>query len=375
MTREKEDIMRPPEERKGAACTHAPTEWMDCPRCIEDFYLERLTAEQRGRAELERPLADLGRLLRDATAPLLWRPERTHAVEGEEAHLPAQAPRARAGLYDLVEIWRDPGAPATWCGRGKVFSVLKKAPPFMGASPDEVLERVLIAALNELEAQKAALEARLELKDAELEQMKAALLGAEYEADHLDTSWRWACRAAQDERFARRELLASVIGRKEAEADLPDFLTPAARQPPTARAETGASMLTAFRNAVAKAEKSESRAEELRVLAEGLAIQKDGAYAERNELGVLVATMARTLGLTAGQRLDDSAEEGWKTLVMVRLPTGQVSWHLPDSEQTLADGLPVISLPWDRHTKKEARQRIREAIFAGFKSTSGEGTT
>lgn len=375
MTREKKDIMQPPEERRGAACTHAPAEWTDCPRCIEDFYLEKLTAEQTRRAELERPLTNLGRLLRDAGALLLDRPERTRSVEEEETRLPAQAPRARVGLYDLVEIWKDPGAPATWCGRGKVFSVLKEAPPFMGASPDEVLERVLIAALNELEAQKAALETRLELREQELEAQKAALLGAEYEADHLDTSWRWACRAAQDERFARRELLASVIGRKEAEHDLPDLPLPTARWAPEMHAATGASMLTAFRNAVAKAEKSESRAEELRVLAEGLAIQKDGAYAERNELAVLVATMARALGLVAGRRRDPDAEVGWETLVMVQLSTGQVSWHLPDGEQGLADDLPMIAEPWDGHTKTVARQRVRYAIFKGFKSTSGEGTT
>lgn len=359
LVHDEEDIMQPPEEKKGPACTHAPAEWMDCLRCVEDFYLEKLTTEQRVRAELERPLADLGRLLRDASAVLLGRAGRTRSAE-EEMRSPVQAPLAMTGLFDLVEIWKDPGAPVAWCGYGKAFSVLKKTPPFTGGSPGEVLERILIATLNELEAQKVALEARVELREQELEQTRAALLGAEYEADHLDTSWRLACVDRQRERQARRELLGSMIGRKEAESDLPDFLVPRERPAHDVRAGTGASMLETFRDAVAKAEKLEARVEELTA-------QKNGAYAERNELAVLVATMARALGLRAGWRLDRSAEKGWQTLVMVELPAGQVSWHLPDNEQAPVEKLPTCFLPWDGRTKAEARQRIREAIFGGFK--------
>lgn len=364
LVHDEEDIMKPPEERKGATCTHAPAEWMDCPRCIEDFYLEKLTTEQRVRAVLERPLTDLGRLLREVGAVLISRSERTRSVE-EEARPPAQPPLAMASLFDLVEIWKDPSTPRTWSGRGRAFTVLKKAPPLTGASPSEVLERVLLAVLNELEEEKAALETRVAVGERELEQTKAALLGAEYEAEHLDTSWREACRAAQNERLARRELLASVIGRKEAEADLPDFPVPRERPAHDVRAGTGASMLETFRNAVAKAEKLEARAEELTA-------QKNGAYAERNELAVLVAAMARALGLRSGWRLDPSAEHGWQTLVMVELPSGQVSWHLPDSERGLAESLLPATRYWDGHTKAEARQRIREAIFGGLPAPGGD---
>ena len=239
MTRKKEGIMRLPEERKGVTCTHEPADWTECVMCVGDFYLKKLTAEQRARTELERPLAELGRLLQDAGALLLNRPEqRTSSAEAGEVRPPTQAPLAMAGLFDLVDIRENiDDEPGTWYGYGKVFSVLKDAPPFMGASPSEVLERILIAVINELEAQKVALEARVELAE-------------------------------------------KALGDKEHEA------------------------------------------EELRARAGELRVQKDGAYAERNELAVLVATMARALGLQAGRRLDDSAEKGWQALVMVELPGG-----------------------------------------------------
>lgn len=378
MTRKKEDIMKLPNERKGATCTHAPTEWAECVMCVGDFYLEKLTAEQAARAALERPLADLGRLLREAGALLLDRPTQTAPSQEERRQSPPSAQKASAApwwyarLFDLVEIWAEAFAPGVWHGRGKVFSVLKDAPPITGSSPDEVLERVLIAVLNELEAQKSALEARTALAEEELEQTKAALLVAECAEEHLDASWRAACGAAQGERAARRELLAGMIGRKEAEHDLPDLPTPKERTSPATRSAGTANMLKTFRAAIAEAREAKARAEELRALAEGLAIQKNGAYAERNELAVLVATMARALGLRSGWRRDPSTEEGWQTLVVVELPTGQVSWHLPDSERGLAEALPPATKFWGGHSKAEARQRIRDAIFKGFRSPVGE---
>lgn len=272
---EKESNVRLPEEKKGPDCAHAPADWAECVKCVEDYYLARLIAEQAARIELERPLAMLGWLLREASARLFGQP-----------CAPPVSPRF-SRLADLVDVWADAGAPGRWRGQGKVFSVLKDALPFSGASPDEVLERALIAVLGELEAQKAALEIRAELAEAKQAQAEKAL---------------------------------------QVEA---------------------------------------ARAEELRALAEELASQKDGAYAERNELAVLVATAARALGLRAGWRQDPGAEDGWQTLVMAQLPSGQVSWHLPDSERDLAKGLPPTSLPWDGHDKAEARRRVRQAIFSG----------
>lgn len=99
-----------------------------------------------------------------------------------------------------------------------------------------------------------------------------------------------------------------------------------------------------------------------------LRVEKNDAYAQRNELVALLARMALTYGLPAGTRehpAEDTAwEADWRAIVMVDLPTGQVSWHFHDSERPLLAGLPVYPGVWDGHSTATKRDRVRHA-FAG----------
>lgn len=80
----------------------------------------------------------------------------------------------------------------------------------------------------------------------------------------------------------------------------------------------------------------------------------DEAYYDRNQAVMMAAKLAAKLGYTVGVRPDED-EPGW-TLVYIELPTGQVSWHLPDAELT---GLwRSYESAWDGHTVEEKRERI-----------------
>ena len=68
-------------------------------------------------------------------------------------------------------------------------------------------------------------------------------------------------------------------------------------------------------------------------------------YAMRERLVLAALAAARASGLEAGVRLDP-AEPEWP-VVFIELPTGQVSWHLPQH-----------ATPWDGHTTAEKYARI-----------------
>ena len=80
-------------------------------------------------------------------------------------------------------------------------------------------------------------------------------------------------------------------------------------------------------------------------LREILGHARQGDYAAR-ECGVLMAVAeARALGYEAGFRIDP-AEPEWP-VAFIQLPTGQVSWHMPQ-----------FPLEWDGHTTEEKNARI-----------------
>lgn len=75
-------------------------------------------------------------------------------------------------------------------------------------------------------------------------------------------------------------------------------------------------------------------------------------YAVRNPLIIQAVSMALRLGMRAGFRLDPQEPE-WP-VAYIELPTGQVSWHLPQH-----------SVAYDGHTTAQKYQRCRElAQFA-----------
>lgn len=100
-----------------------------------------------------------------------------------------------------------------------------------------------------------------------------------------------------------------------------------------------------------------------------LAAQKDGAYAERNQVLALLARMAVALrwrvGVGQHPEADTTWEKDWRTILFVELPTGQCSWHFHDSEAHLLAGLPAYEGAWDGHTTPEKYDRVRHALRGG----------
>lgn len=78
-------------------------------------------------------------------------------------------------------------------------------------------------------------------------------------------------------------------------------------------------------------------------------------YRERNQV---VAALSKVFPAWIGP-VDDQ-EPGWNQAVYIDLPTGQVSWHIPDQEvQELFGHLPVDgSTPWDGHSIEEKYERL-----------------
>ena len=72
----------------------------------------------------------------------------------------------------------------------------------------------------------------------------------------------------------------------------------------------------------------------------------DTDYEKRYDLVLDALSQARNAGYAAGIRLDPADPE-WP-VVYIELPTGQVSWHLPQHPQ-----------PWDGHDTPEKYRRCR----------------
>ena len=95
--------------------------------------------------------------------------------------------------------------------------------------------------------------------------------------------------------------------------------------------------------------------------------QKDSAYRERDQVVALAARMAAILRWpTWLARHEDKPgdppwEDNWRNIVFIRLPSGQVSWHIHDSEVSLVRFLPSAlsseAEPWDGHDTAEKYRR------------------
>lgn len=72
-------------------------------------------------------------------------------------------------------------------------------------------------------------------------------------------------------------------------------------------------------------------------------------YKQRNWYVLDVLRLANQIGIVAGIRIDPE-DPAWPVVYM-ELPTGQVSWHIPQHQ-----------VPWDGHTTKEKYERIRRLL-------------
>ena len=82
------------------------------------------------------------------------------------------------------------------------------------------------------------------------------------------------------------------------------------------------------------------------------------AYFDRNQAAMALAKLAQAQGMKVGLRVDHK-EPDWPVL-MVDLPTGQVSWHLPKDE--VVGQFPEYIQEWDGHDLETKRQRMEAFI-------------
>lgn len=82
---------------------------------------------------------------------------------------------------------------------------------------------------------------------------------------------------------------------------------------------------------------------------------RNAAYTERNQV---VAALARLFpsGVRPAPDCDGEAEP-WH-IVYINLPTGQASWHYPESDAHLFAGLPPYGGAWDGHATEEKYRRL-----------------
>jgi hypothetical protein len=95
-----------------------------------------------------------------------------------------------------------------------------------------------------------------------------------------------------------------------------------------------------------------------------LKAQRDAAYTERNKLVVLLAHLYRFKGRSAGRSMDSAETVGWQNVVLIDLPTGQVSWHIGDHDLKASGALdlPFFGAEWDGHTNEQKWKRIEELV-------------
>ncbi len=91
-----------------------------------------------------------------------------------------------------------------------------------------------------------------------------------------------------------------------------------------------------------------------------LVAQKNGAYSERNKL---VAALSKLFPASLERHEGVEWEDDWRWVVFMDLPTGQVSWHLHDSELPQFAHLPQNrGRKWDGHTTEQKYARLAAVL-------------
>ena len=91
----------------------------------------------------------------------------------------------------------------------------------------------------------------------------------------------------------------------------------------------------------------------------------DEVYHERDQVIALAAAIAQDHGYRVWIGLhenDPEWEEDWQHILYIDLPTGQVSWHIHDSELPLFGAIPTDTTPWDGHTVAEKYARLERFV-------------
>lgn len=93
-----------------------------------------------------------------------------------------------------------------------------------------------------------------------------------------------------------------------------------------------------------------------REVIEQLEAEKNNAYQERDKLVCALSKMFNSY-LAKHPETDDWDDE-WRWIVYIELPTGQVSWHIHESEKDLFSHLSVKENNWDGHSTEEKYRRL-----------------
>lgn len=105
-----------------------------------------------------------------------------------------------------------------------------------------------------------------------------------------------------------------------------------------------------------RAEAAESLLRERDERIAGLEKVKNGAYSERNKM---VAALSKIFPASLERHDGAEWEDDWRWVVFMDLPTGQVSWHLHDSEIPQFAHLPrQVGRKWDGHSTDEKYARL-----------------
>lgn len=96
---------------------------------------------------------------------------------------------------------------------------------------------------------------------------------------------------------------------------------------------------------------------------------RDTAYSERNKL---VALLSKTYPASIEKHDGADWEDDWRNVIFIELPTGQVSWHIHDSELYLFDHLTSRGLKWDGHTTEEKYERCKRLTSMAWWTTYAE---
>jgi hypothetical protein len=94
-----------------------------------------------------------------------------------------------------------------------------------------------------------------------------------------------------------------------------------------------------------------------------LQAEKNAAYLDRDlVLALLVDGAAEAL--KPRRFLDEEADQDYRCVVAVELPTGQATWHVHvDRAKELFAQLPLTANDWDGHTTTEKHERIVRALL------------
>lgn len=84
---------------------------------------------------------------------------------------------------------------------------------------------------------------------------------------------------------------------------------------------------------------------------------KNTAYSERNWL-VCALSKCFPSHLCRHPESDTEWENDWRWIVCVHGPTGQMTWHIHDSERSMFHHLPVSEQHWDGHSTEEKYRRL-----------------